>query len=260
MVVALSLLVACWAVIGLVVGYVALMGAHGLERLFPGFDAATTKEIVVLAVRALLLVAGWVLLLVAFFRSDWDASIFGNAWADTVMKAVATLPAAAASALLTALVVVLLPRSSGTGRPWLGFANVLACLVLTALSFGGVFFLTIRFGFSPDGNSLPKFIYLAGYVPLLLVSALFLIAAVGVRFGVSWTHRRAGGASTVLFTVGLVTTYVLLQRYGPVTIPVTEEPVTASIVDAELGLFGAVALFAAGVLGIVSPAESGDAE
>ncbi|OQO92173.1 hypothetical protein B1813_07920 [Saccharomonospora piscinae] len=257
MVVALTLLVACWAVIGLVAGYVALMLT---PLLATRFDAASTKEIVVLAVRALLHLAGWVLLLLAFFRSDWEASILGNAWADTVLKAVATLPAAVASALLTALAVVLLPRSSGSGRLWLGIANVLACLVLTALSFGGVFALTIRFGFSPDGSSLPKFIYMAGYAPLLLVSAVFLVVAVGTRFGAPWTHRRAGGVSTVLFTVGLVTTYVLLQRYGPVTIPVTEEPVTTEIVEAELGLFGAVALFAAGVLGLVAPTESGDAQ
>lgn len=255
MVLALSLLVACWVAISLIVGFVWLVG-HSLDMLGLDFVLDSTLALVILVAKLLAQLTGWVLLLIAFLGSDSDVSLIDHVWGGQLLKALATVPAAGAAAVLTVTIVVMLPRSRSARGLWLRVGYVLACLILAVSTFGGLLFLTIELGIPPAHGSVPELVYALGFLPLLLVSGLFLMVTVALGFGASWTHPRAGGVRTVLFTVGLVATYLLLARYGPVAVPGGGEQLSAAIVEPKLGLSGVIAFLVAGVLGIVYPAAT----
>jgi hypothetical protein len=253
-VIALSLLVACWAVIALAIVYSALVAVRLFVPMIDGLDGLAAREQLLLALKVLLHLVGWVLILMALFRSEWDASILDQSFANTAMKALATWPAAVASALLTVLVTLCLPPFRKRRPAWVRIGNVFLCVVLTGMAIGLFFLLSTKV--RQQGGSFPELIYLLGYGPLMLVSMLFLAAAIGVGFCSGQTHPRAGGIRTVLFAAALVATAVFLERFGPVPIPLAgAEPVTAEIAEAELGLWGAASLLITGLVGTLFPAE-----
>lgn len=252
MVLALTLLIACWLVIGVVLVYVVRLAGFAANELETAEISGT--DFLIAVGKVVLHVIGWAILLVAFFRSEWSIDAFDAAWANMLLTAVATAPAAAVSAVLTVLLTLFLPGAGG-GRRVPRVANVVCCLLITGVSAFGTVFLLARFG-TPAANNLAGIVLSFGFLPLLLVSCLFFAAAVGVGFGAGWVHPRAGGVRTLLFVLGLLATYRFLENEGPVR--VLGEIITADIVEKELGGYALIPLFLAGLLGLLVPPGSAE--
>lgn len=251
---ALVVLSTCGVVFLLVAGYVLLVHVYFGEELTSRFEYAFDGPSTAAIMKIALHLAGWVLILVSLFRSEWNGAFFENALADTALKALATWPAAVASALLTCLVVIVL--RGRTQQRWWRLSTVGACMVIGTLPMAWVFVLA---AWAAPGSSsgLPDLIAILGYAPLMLVAIIVLAVTVGSGFLVGLTHSRAAGIRTALFAIGLVATVGWLKQHGPIHLPhIGGEPVTAAIVIPEVGAVGAGLLLLAGALGILFPTET----
>ncbi|GAA1580405.1 hypothetical protein GCM10009789_37800 [Kribbella sancticallisti] len=248
------LLIVCWVVVASVGGLVWFVFSVYGDHLFPDYEVDSGWSAAATLLRSALKIVGWVLVIIAVFRTPLDASIINRSFVDTAMQALALWPAAAASTALTILVAMMLPGASGKLFRSL---PVIGSLVLSGVAMGLLFYLSNAV--VQDGG-FGAVIFLGGYGPLMLVSVLFLAASIGWGFFAGIIHPRAGGVRTVLFALGLVATVAFIDSHGPLQVPMPGvEPVTVSLVASALGGWGALALFVAGVLGIVLPVDTDEA-